>query len=243
MLSTGIILAASGIGSMVSGCWMVAHNQHQRSHYRKKIYPTHMPDLSDKYTIKYSLAPDEQISHILLRRHSSKILYELRQYPDSVYIGIDNMSLFENKNMFASNKICYSFVDHKMHNSYQFHTDKLIGSYDIMSKSETRLTYDAAITYLQSKYGRDMSNVSFSPSIYSLVTYDLKADLYFYGQNSDDGKNFIIEGIGSDTQIIDNIFPSMYYVKLSIVGLILLVLGLFFIEHAHDSHMNDLHYS
>jgi hypothetical protein len=183
-----------------------------KQNYLKNIHLTRMPNMTDKYVIKHILSPNEKFNHVFARGQMkcTNIIYNM-----------------VNDNNVIETKICNRHIDHNL--PYCFtEMDKLYWSYDDKHKNVTRMSLKKAKKYFTTKYNQNMSPVDDLVSIYNI--YEYTADtIYLFGSNVKD--KFIVEGVGSNLRMIDDIMSEEYHGhgNIFVIGLALFFVGLIMI--------------
>jgi hypothetical protein len=214
----GTLLKCAGVVGIGKSCLGLALAFQGRQHHRKYIYTTRMPDIPGMYTMKYPLQPDEKLTHVIVRE-------KVMRHTDPIYFNAKSIMIPFGCGTMIENKICYAFIDHKLHSSFRFvGMGDICWSYDEKDTSVTYMSHHKAVKYFKKKYKQDISLISFLTPMLNITRYTADKELYFVGLNGRDGE-FIIKSVGTNLQVVDRIFPLDSDLVIILISLISFVIG------------------
>jgi hypothetical protein len=223
----GSVIACAGTLGLGKSFYGIIRSIRSREHHRQNIHSTRVPHIVDKYVIKHTLAPDEKFNHIIVRE-------QMTSHEDPIYINTKTFMIPIGGGTSTENKIHFAFLDYKLHPSYCFVSmDKLCWSYDDKSAHVTYMSHHVAVKHFKRKYNQNIKTFSFLTPMINIVKYSSDKELYFIGSNGKNGE-FIIEAVGNQLQVIDEVFPFENDILILIISLVLIASGLVIVLSASN---------
>ena len=216
MLVFGSLLSLAGAYTISRSSYYIIKTFRAKQHYKKNIYPT-MPDIIDKCVIHHTLS-NETFQHIILRQKIVTLIDASNNVVKGSIIDYRTRRTIENN-------IPYMFFNYATKTPYAIiPNNQLWWPQNKTFSNVISLPKHGAIEYLKVKYDRDISSIPLTSQLVDIVTYAYDKDLYMFGYCVE-GK-FIVEAIGSDLSMFNQIFSQSENVLVLISGLIILCIGI-----------------